>query len=306
VAVSYIGVNFADCLLRVGLYAAARYYGSYPVVPGFDFSGHVTEVGQEVHDFNIGDKVFGVTRFGAYQTEVVVDSAALVLVPTHLDMATAASLPTAFLTAFQIVQNTSNLKAGEKFLVRSIAGGVGSWLAQLGLRVGAEVHGTVSTAQKKEELERKGFKNVHIGSNPPGNFDVIANAYGGETIRQDIARLRPQGRLVMYGFHGMIRTTTKGRLSALSYINLLIGYLRISRIHPFTLVTQNKSVIGCNLLHLFDEMDAAKVALAEGLMLLETKKVDAPPVTEIPFDDVARAHEILEHGKTTGKLVLKV
>ena len=72
VAVSAAGVNFADVIIRMGLYRSAKTYVGWPITPGFEFSGRVAQRGAEVSDLTIGAPVFGVTRFGAYASHVCV------------------------------------------------------------------------------------------------------------------------------------------------------------------------------------------------------------------------------------------
>lgn len=305
VSVSFVGVNYADCLVRLGLYAPVKQYASYPITPGFEFAGVVAEVAPDVTSFKQGDRVLGVVRFGAYQSELVINHKYLLHVPDSIDLAIAASLPAAYLTAHHILYTSTSLKKGERLLVRSIAGGVGSWLAQIGMQIGAEVWGTVSTQKKKDALAVLGINNIFI-KEPKGTFDVITNAYGGSTIKSDLLCLRPEGRLAVYGFHGMVRTTKYGRLSVLSYMQLAWGLVRIPWIHPFTLVTRNASVAGCNLLHLFNRVEQNREALSKLLMQIEKGDVHVPPVTKIAFAEVSNAHSMLESGKTIGKLVLEI
>ena len=70
-----IGINYADICVRWGLYASALKYVGWPIVPGFEFSGVVENIGDNVKDFKVGDEVFGVSMFGAYSS--------LVKVPDH-------------------------------------------------------------------------------------------------------------------------------------------------------------------------------------------------------------------------------
>ena len=70
VDVDFCGVNYADVCIRWGLYSSAKKYNGYPITPGFEFSGTVRSIGADVTDFKPGDKVFGVTMFGAYSTRV--------------------------------------------------------------------------------------------------------------------------------------------------------------------------------------------------------------------------------------------
>lgn len=62
VATEAIGVNYADCVIRMGLYASAKEYVGWPITPGFEFAGHVDAVGPGVEDLAPGARVFGVTR----------------------------------------------------------------------------------------------------------------------------------------------------------------------------------------------------------------------------------------------------
>ena len=72
VKTNYVGINYADVCIRWGLYASAKKYVGWPIIPGFEFSGTVSEVGTSVTDLKIGDKVFSLTMFGGYSTSVQV------------------------------------------------------------------------------------------------------------------------------------------------------------------------------------------------------------------------------------------
>src|SRR4051812_37914986 len=75
------GVNFADVVVRLGLYESAKKYVGWPITPGFEFSGEVAELGPGVTDLEVGERVFGVTRFGGYASQVCVPRAQLFRVP---------------------------------------------------------------------------------------------------------------------------------------------------------------------------------------------------------------------------------
>src|SRR5690242_15504911 len=66
-----IGVNYADCCVRWGVYESAKKYVGWPITPGFEFAGTVLQVGKQVSQFRNGDRVFGITRFNAYASQVV-------------------------------------------------------------------------------------------------------------------------------------------------------------------------------------------------------------------------------------------
>jgi len=72
VAVGAIGINYADCVTRMGLYASAKHYVGFPITPGFEVAGRVAAVGPGVTDLPAGTEVIAVTRFNGYATQVVV------------------------------------------------------------------------------------------------------------------------------------------------------------------------------------------------------------------------------------------
>ena len=86
---SAIGVNYADCIVRMGLYESAKKYVGWPITPGFEFSGRVKKRGHGVDDIEIGAPVFGVSRFDAYATEVRVPRDQVLSKPAGIDDATA-------------------------------------------------------------------------------------------------------------------------------------------------------------------------------------------------------------------------
>jgi NADPH:quinone reductase-like Zn-dependent oxidoreductase len=71
IEVAAIGVNYADCVTRMGLYASAKHYVGYPVTPGFEVSGIVRSVGAAVTDLQPGTAVLAITRFNGYATQLV-------------------------------------------------------------------------------------------------------------------------------------------------------------------------------------------------------------------------------------------
>ena len=308
VSVLKAGVNYADCLVRLGLYKSAKDQSRYPITPGFDFAGIIERIGKGVSSLKPGDRVFGVTLFGAYQERISIHHRYVRVIPPSIDFAGAASLPTAFLTASYILNDLAHIRSGESLLIRSIGGGVGSWLALLAKRLGVNFKGTVSTLEKRAEVAgRVGGSHVLLESEIKGEdrYDVIANAKGGSSISFDLKLLNPRGRLVLYGFHGMVNTSRKGRLTPLSWFRLGYELFRTPHLHPFDLVNKNRSVLGFNLSYLFHEVQRYEAAMDELQEILSSEH-EIPPVTEFPLSDVAKAHQLLESGRSVGKIVLSM
>ena len=114
-----IGVNYADAIVRMGLYASAKEYVGWPITPGFEVAGVIGAVGRGVTDLALGDEVFAVTRFGGYSTHVVVDRAQVFRRPAKLTMAQAAALPAVYMTAWYALFELAHPRRGHKVLVHS-------------------------------------------------------------------------------------------------------------------------------------------------------------------------------------------
>ena len=98
IEVKACGINFADCVTRMGLYQSAKVYVGWPITPGFEVSGVVKELGEEVTQFTIGQKVIAATRFGGYTSHLVISEKQVFPLPENLSFEQGAAFPTVFLT----------------------------------------------------------------------------------------------------------------------------------------------------------------------------------------------------------------
>ncbi|MCP3099198.1 medium chain dehydrogenase/reductase family protein [Myxococcus sp. K15C18031901] len=310
VATEAIGVNYADCVIRMGLYASAQEYVGWPITPGFEFAGTVQAVGPGVEDLSPGARVFGVTRFGGYATHVVVPRHQLYVLPAKLSMEQAAGFPAVFLTAYFALFELAHPRPGANVLVHSAAGGVGSALLQLGRLAGCRMVGVVGGTHKVEAARALGADVVIDKSREdlwaaareaaPGGYDVVLDANGVATLRDSYRHLASPGKLVVYGFHSML--PRKGGRP--SYARLAWDWLRTPRFNPLALTNDNASVMAFNLSYLFERREVLTEGMAMLLGWVEEGKVVSPQVTRFPLDQVADAHRALESGTTVGKLVL--
>ncbi len=146
VEVEAAGVNFADSAVRMGLYSSAKEYVGWPITPGFEFAGRVSDVGAGVTGFTPGAEVFGVVRFGAWSSHVVTRAELVMPIPPGVTIEQAAGIPTVFLTAYYPLFVLTRVRAGERVLIHSAAGGVGGALIQLAKIAGCRVVGVVGAA----------------------------------------------------------------------------------------------------------------------------------------------------------------
>ena len=150
------GVNYADVCTRWGLYESAKKLVGWPITPGFEFSGEIESKGENVTNFKIGQKVFGVSIFGAYSKRIRMPKHQVFPLPENFDTHEAAGFLTVALTAWYGMFELARPRADSWILVHSAAGGVGSMLVQLAKIHGCNVVGVVGASHKVDLVKQIG------------------------------------------------------------------------------------------------------------------------------------------------------
>lgn len=307
-----VGLNFADILACLGLYSATP-KGSF--VPGLECAGTVEAVGPGA-SLSIGDRVCVLTRFGGYASRLNFDTRYSIPVPAGWSATEAAAWPVQGITAWYGLLDRARVAHGECVLVQSAAGGVG--LQALGIlsTLGAKVIATVGDPRKRDFLcSRYGLSPGAVivrdarrfGAQLDGalaavgadGLDVVFDAVLGPFFRPAFARLRPEGRFVLFGAADFMPA---GRRP--NYLSLLWRYLQRPRLDPLAMISANQTFIGFNLIWLWEEVERMPAAI-EGLR--RYAGAHKPHVGErVPFDEAPRAMQLLQSGRTLGKVVLEV
>jgi len=305
------GVNYADICVRWGVYESARRLVGWPITPGFEYSGWVEEVGREVKHLKPGDPVFGITLFNGYSTHVCVPADFVWPKPQALDFEAAAGFLAVHLTAYHGLLQNVVIRPGMRVLVHSAAGGVGSALVQLCKLHDLHVTGVVGASHKIGYVRQLGADAIIDKSRQslwdearrlcPGGYDLVFDANGPETLAQSYAHLRPTGKLLVYGFHTLL-PKQGGRIS---YLKAALGILRMPRFNPLSMTTENKGVVAFNLSFLFPRTDLLHAAVNDLVAWVNAGRITMAQVRSFALADVAQAHQALESGETTGKLVLR-
>jgi NADPH:quinone reductase-like Zn-dependent oxidoreductase len=173
-------------------------------IPSHEFSGVVAEVGGGVTGVSPGDEVYGLVPFdwdGAAAEYVRVPAAHVAAKPRTVSHVVAAAAALPALTAWEALVEHAAVKPGDRVLVHGSAGGVGSFLTQLGTALGAKVTGTARNADDLAHARALGAEHViDVGREPidveKGVFDVLINAVGADTPEDLVAALRHGGRLI--------------------------------------------------------------------------------------------------------------
>jgi len=310
VQVHAAGVNYADCVVRMGLYSSAKDYVGWPITPGFEVAGVVARVGGDVTDVRVGDEVIAVTRFGGYASDLVVPRRQVFAIPRGMTMVQAAAVPAVYLTAYHAAVELARPKHGAHVLVHSAAGGVGGALVQIARVLGCHVVGVVGGAHKVEHAHALGAHAVidrsagrlwdEAETHSPAGYDVVFDANGVDTLGASLRHLAPMGRLIVYGFASMLPRADQ----KLRWWRLAWHWLRTPRISPFDLTTRNRSVMGFNLSYLFDHAKLLAESMGQITRWFDEGLLRAPAVSTFPLAAAGEAQRSLETGNTVGKIVL--
>jgi NADPH:quinone reductase-like Zn-dependent oxidoreductase len=292
------GVSFADVLMRRGLYPGTP---PPPFTPGYDLVGDVDALGEDVKQFTVGQRVGALTVRGAYSQFAVVPAEFLVPVPESLDPAEAVCLILNYVTAIQMLHRIANVSGGRRVLIHGAAGGVGTALLQLGALHGLVMYGTASTFKRDAIVSAGGIpidyrkedfsKRVHELS--PGGLDAVFDAVGGMNWWRSYRLLRPAGTLVCYG----VSTAVAHGKTAGAGSFLLLGALK--------LIPDGRRCVWYNITNLRKQHpDWFRADLKTLCDLLSQRKIQPLIASRLPLREAARANELIEHAKFSGKIVL--
>ena len=127
IKVHYAGINFAEIMARMKLYPGGPKPGS---VLGGEVSGVIDQVGKDIKDLNIGDKVMGLSLNGSYSSQVCIEADSIIQLPDNFKLDEAAAFPVAYITAYMMMFDLGNLQDGDTFLIHGAGGGVGTTAVQ--------------------------------------------------------------------------------------------------------------------------------------------------------------------------------
>ena len=291
-AVAAAGLNRADLLQRQGFYPPPP--GASDVL-GMECSGTVTALGEGVEGWALGDEACALLSAGAYATQVAVPSGQLMPVPDGVDLVAAAALPEVACTVWSMLFMVAGLQPGEVLLVHGGAGGIGSFAIQLGAGFGARVFTTAGTPEKRAfclglgaevaiDYHDEDFVEVVKEHTGGAGADVILDNMAAAYLGRNVTALATEGRLVVIGMQG----GTRGELD--------LG----------ALMRKRGAIVAATLRA---RPAAEKAAICASVVehvwpLVANGTVREIVDSTVPLDDVRRAHELMDSGTHTGKILL--
>ena len=293
VDVKAAGVSFPDVLIVQGKY---QFQPPFPFSPGGEIAGVISEVGEGVVDWKVGDRVIAMTGNGGIAEKVVAFEMTLMPLPETMDFKDGAAFPLNYGTTYHALKQRGQLQPGETLLVTGAGGGVGTTAIEIGKAMGAKVIAAASTEEKLEIAKNLGADETinysdgelkeKVKALTDGlGADVIYDPIGGDIFLQCMRCVNWKGRVLVIGFaSGPIPEvpTNLALLKGCSIVGVFWG--RFTGAEP----EENSKN--------FDELFALH---AEGKL--------KPQITKsYSLDDAAEAISSLENRKATGKVVIEI
>lgn len=295
VKVHATAINRADLLQKNGKYPVPK--GASPIL-GLEMAGVVEQIGSNVTNWKIGDRVCGLLPGGGYAQYVSIPSELAISIPTHLSFEEAAAIPEVFLTAYLNLFELGRLKENETVLIHAGASGVGTAAIQLVREFGAK---SIITAGN--EIKLNACKN--LGANHVINYkdqkfeaeiekltdhegvDVILDFVGASYFHQNLQSLKTNGRLILIG---------------------TMGGVKVNDVNLLPLLMKRISIIGSTLRSqtLHQKIHLTNQFTKHVLPLFISKKI-SPVIDSIwSWQDVNEAYSRMENNLNIGKIVLKI
>jgi synaptic vesicle membrane protein VAT-1 len=298
------GINFADLMARVGLYPDAP---KLPCVVGYEVSGVIDAVGDGVTRLSVGDRAFGMPRFGGYTDTLVLNEKQAFRMPEAMTFEEAAALPVVYLTAHHMMLFTGNLRPRSSVLIHSAAGGVGLAAIQLAKMRDCQIFGIASKG-KHAFLKEQGCHHTidndddyvaEIKKLTDGRgVDLVLDPVGGKSWSQGYEILAPAGRLVAFGLSAANSGKTRSLLHALGQV------IQVKKWSPMKLMDDNKQIAGVNMGHLFGEIGMLAEQFDALVGLYEAGAIKPHVDRSFAFSEAAAAHHHLHDRKAKGKVLL--
>ena len=283
-----IGLNFADVYRRKGNYHLT---GTPPYILGYEGAGVVEEVGAEVSHVNVGDRIAFADVPFANAELVAVPQDKIIAVPDDISFDTAASVLLQGLTAHYLTQDSYSIQPGDYVLVHAAAGGVGQLLVQISKLLGGQVIGLTSSSEKAKAAAQAGADYVFLYEDnwveqvkevTKRGADVAYESVGVKK-EKSFEAVKTGGTVVFYGMAGGDPAP----------------------VDPRMLMDTSKTLTGGDLWNVLVSYEERKVRSQQLFEWISKGQLVLTDPVVFDLKDGAKAHELLESRKSTGKILLR-
>ncbi|RCH76957.1 MAG: hypothetical protein DBX04_02240 [Candidatus Poseidoniales archaeon] len=298
------GINFADLMMRQGLYGSNP---DFPFTPGYEASGVIISLGKGVKGLELGDRVLAMTGFGGYSEKVSIPSSRVFKLPDSVTFDQAAAIPVTYGTAYHMLFHLGRISPGDSVLIHHAAGGVGTAVAQLCKVAGASVVIGTASAPKKEFVESIGVKFVDretedfvkICKDMTGGKGVhhAIDPVGGKNLMRSYKATRRGGKVYFFGASSAVKGDKRSIISAFRM------WLNTPKFNPIKMMSSNKAIFGVHM-GLLDDNTIFEGHLSALSKMLEDNEID-PIIDSIwRFERVSEAQMHMHDRKNRGKILL--
>lgn len=291
--VKAIGVNRADILQTYGLYPAPK--GTVQDIPGLEYSGVVSAVGDKVLHRKIGDKVMGLVPGGSYAEYIATHEDETLTMPSHLTMAEAATIPEAYLTAYRAIYIQGNLQHGQWCFIRPATSGVGLAAVQLCQAFGNPTVGSSRHLSRLHTAQSLGLTQaITEDETIASKLLQLTNNHGVSVI------------LDMVGPHWNTLLPGLAIEGHLVIIGILGGNSTQIELMPFLQKRQHLSALTMRQQPMSERLRIAQYFETRLLSHFEKGSLTPLPYTHFSFSNAPNAHEHMQKDHFSGKRVILV
>ncbi|MCF0040154.1 NADP-dependent oxidoreductase [Dyadobacter fanqingshengii] len=284
IKVKAISINPVDGFVRGNKAYHERVINPQPgenVILGWDVSGTVAEIGNDVSDFKIGDDVFGMVNFPghgkAYAEYVAAPADQLALKPENITYEEAAAATLAALTAWQSLVTYAKIKKGDKILIHAAAGGVGHYAIQIAKHFGAHVIGTGSAAKKDFIIGQGADEFIDYTAEKfeqkVRDADIVLDSIFGDHVVRSLESVKHGGRLI-------------------SLLTFFTDEALLKRIAEKAVYAHRLGVVSSG-----EDMKQIAGLLANGTLHSHIS-------ASFSFEEIPQAQTLVDAGRTVGKVVI--
>jgi NADPH:quinone reductase-like Zn-dependent oxidoreductase len=302
IRVSKAGINFADILSRMGLYPGAP---KPPFTPGMEVSGTIHEIGPDVKEYEIGDRVVGSGTNGGYSTHIVSKVGGVFKIPDNISFEVAAAFPAVYLTSYLMIIHPGALQKNESILIHGVAGGIGLASIELAKIAGAKtIFGTCSP-EKHDFVRERGVLPVDRNDflaeimdwTDNKGVDLVLDPIGGENLMKSYRCLGSGGRVCSFGISDMAPGKKK------SHWHRFKSWLTFPKFDPLKMMVSNRGVFGIHLGR-WKNLDTLNKARKDLMKWIEEDKIH-PHVDQVfHYEKASDAHNFIQDRKNIGKVLL--
>jgi len=307
VKIQTFGINYAEILSRKGIYGWAP---KRPYILGMEAFGQIDAVGKRAEHRRIGEKVIVGAQYGCYAEYIAVPEPQALPAIDYYSPEENAAFAVNYMTAWVSLFKMARLQPTDRVLIQAAAGGVGTAAVQLAKHFGCTVYGTAGNDDKVERLyklnidhavnyRKHDFEQDILTQTNGEGVDVVLEMVGGEVYRKSISLLAPFGRIVVAGFAGL-------DLQKWNPVSWWKTWRAIPRASISQMAENSYGVMASHLGYQLEDTPRLLNTWQELTTFVNNHQIRPVVGTTFPFNDIAKAHQLMESRQSFGKIVVKI